>query len=382
MQITLGHFQATDLMRQYMTEVLDSGRLSYGPKCRLFESEFALQHECRHGVLSNSGTSSLVVAIQTLKEQYGWEDEDEVICPALTFVATINAVLHNKLTPVLVDVESDYYNINAHQIRLAVTPRTRATLPVHLFGQPANMPIVLEVAWENDLLVIEDSCETVHATIDGRSVGSFGDIACFSMYTAHHVVMGVGGIATTNSPLLASHMRSLVNHGLALDNMPNGEEYDPSFLGRNFTFDKIGHSFRITEMEAAIGLAQLDQIHSQVFRRQNNAEHLYRYLQPVEDVIQLPEVRPNATHSWMVFPIVLKEEDKSGLKRHLRENGIEVRDMVPLTNQPCYRDIFEPSHYPVADWINRCGLYIGCHQHMTPEHMQFAAKIIKQYFGR
>src|SRR3712207_6174410 len=180
---------------------------------RRFEQEFAELHGCRFGVMSNSGTSSLQVALQALKERHGWEDGDEVIVPAVTFVATSNIVLHNRMTPVFVDVLPDTYNIDPARIEARITERTRAIVPVHLFGLPADMDPILELARAHDLKVIEDSCEAMFATYRGRPVGSFGDVACFSTYVAHFLVTGVGGLGTTNDGELAVAMRSLINHG-------------------------------------------------------------------------------------------------------------------------------------------------------------------------
>lgn len=192
MAFTVGTFVATDEMRALVNQVLDSGRLSYGPLSRRFEKEFAHMHGCSYGVLSNSGTSSLHVALQAMKELYGWQDGDEVIVPALTFVATVNVVYHCRLTPVLVDVDGDFYDINPFLIEKAITPRTRCIIPVHPFGHPANMTRIIRIAKTHDLLVIEDSCESMYVEHQDKSVGSWGDVGCFSTYVAH-IITGGGG---------------------------------------------------------------------------------------------------------------------------------------------------------------------------------------------
>lgn len=371
MKVTLGTYQTTDVIRIAVNAVLDSGRLSYGPVTRQYEQRFAEMHGCRYGVASNSGTSSLVVALQALKEIHRWQDGDEVICPALTFVATINAVLHNRLTPVLVDVDPVTWNIDPVLIERAITKRTRCIMPVHLFGQPADMAWVGNIANFRDLSVVEDSCEAMlNWTI--------GDIACFSTYAAHLLVTGVGGMATTNDPDIAQTMRSLVNHGIDLSELPTGREYDPTWLARKFRFNRIGHSFRVTELEAAIGLAQLDDLPAMIDRRRYNAERLTERLQPLSAWLQLPVTAEHNTHSWMVYPMVLKDGSKWPLMEHLQTFGIECREMMPLTNQPCYQ--FDEAAYPVAAHCNRSGVYIGCHQDLTPEHLDYMADIIRGYF--
>lgn len=390
MQVTLGTFEATAPIRQRVNAVLDSGRLSYGPVSREFEQRFAEMHGCNYGVLTNSGTSSLVVALQALKELHGWQDGDEVIVPALTFVATVNAVLHNRLRPVLVDVDPLTYNIDARQIEQAITERTRCILPVHLFGQPADMSAISTIAWRHrvkhriNLKIVEDSCEAVLAqwglkTPVGPSyVGSLGHIGCFSTYAAHLLNTGVGGICTTDNEDYAKKMRSLVNHGIDLTELPNGESYDPTFLARKFRFTSIGHSFRITELESAIGLAQLDDLPAMIEKRQQNAAILTAALEPLTDYIQLPHTHVQATHSFMMYPIVLRQGSKWPVIHHLQRAGIECREMVPLTNQPCYRDIFCEDDYPVAKWVNESGFYVGCHQGLDGGHMRYIADVLKE----
>jgi dTDP-4-amino-4,6-dideoxygalactose transaminase len=380
MNVTLGTYTTTPAIRSAVNAVLDSGRLSYGPVTREYERRFAEMHGCAYGVASNSGTSSLVVAIQALKEMHDWQDGDEVICPALTFVATINAVLHNRLTPVLVDVEPQTYNIDADLIADAITPRTRAILPVHLFGQPANMGRVFDIANLFGLSVIEDSCEAMRATHRGFPVGAWGDVACFSTYSAHLLVTGVGGIAITSNPDLAQIMRSLVNHGIDLSELPTGAKYDPTWLARKFRFNRIGHSFRITEIEAAIGLAQLDALPAYIAQRQWNAAYLTERLQPLDDIgiLTLPKTADHNIHSWMVYPIVLVADSKWPVMEHLQAHGIECREMMPLTNQPAYQ--FDESAYPVAAHCNRCGFYVGIHQDLTPTHLDHVVDTLEGYF--
>lgn len=379
MTITLGTFHATDAIRQAVNTVLDSGRLSYGPVTRRYEERFANMHGCDYGVASNSGTSSLVVALQALKEAHGWQDGDEVILPALTFVASANAVLHNRLTPVLVDVDAMTYNISPWLIEDAITKRTRCIMPVHLFGQPANMTTICRIARKHNLRIVEDSCETMLATWDGRPAGSWGDVACFSTYTAHLLVTGVGGMATTNDINLARLMRSLVNHGIDLTELPTGEQYDPTFLARKFRFTRIGHSFRVTEIEAAIGLAQLKDLPAMIAKRRENASILIDRLQPLKHLLMLPHVHNHATHSWMVFPIVLNEGSKWPVMEHLQKAGIECREMMPLTNQPCYK--FNERAYPVAAHVNRCGFYLPVHQDLTSNELDYIVEVIGGFFN-
>jgi len=380
-RIGLGDFRANDKTYRLVNSVLDSGRISYGPLSRQLEEEFSFLHSCEYGVLSNSGTSSLQVALQAMKEIHRWEDGDEVIVPAVTFVATANIVLHNRMKPVFVDVDRDTYNIDPRQIDAAVTGRTRAIIPVHLFGQPANMTYISSIAHSRGLKTIEDSCECVLATHFMDTVGSLGDIGCFSFYMAHILTAGVGGIATCNDPKYASKMRSLVNHGrdgiyISIDDGKKEEA-----MSRRFRFESVGHSFRITELEAALALAQIEDLAYMVARRQENAEFLSNHLVMLEDEIQLPYTESGNSHSFMMYPIVMKNGNKWDLCRHLEDSGIETREMLPLINQPVYMDMIDTGKFPVAEWINRNGFYIGCHQGLTFDDMYKVAEVILDYFG-
>lgn len=380
-QIGLGTFQTTAKMRTLVNQVLDSNRISYGPLSQEFEQRFAALHGCKYGVLSNSGTSSLLVALQTLKELHGWEDGAEIILPSITFVATVNIVLQAELKPVLIDCEPNFYGIDTDQIAKAITQRTRAIIPVHTFGQPCDMGVVSLMADIHRLMIIEDSCESMVVKHHGKPVGRWGDIACFSTYAAHLLVTGVGGIATTNNPDYAKVMKSLVNHGIDLTELPTGEAYDPTWLARKFRFTRVGHSFRITEFESALGLAQLDDLPAIICKRQQNAAYLTEGLRPLEDRLQLPAVRPNTEHAFMMLVLVCKQEGmRDNLCQHLERNGIGTRLALPLTNQPVYKGLWDEKDYPVAGWMNRNAFYIGCHQALTRADLDFVVEKVGEFF--
>jgi len=389
-KVTVGDLRLGDREKQYLGEVIASNRLSYGPFSQRFEAMFAEMHDCRYAVFCNSGTSALHIALAALKETHGWADGDEVIVPAVTFVATGNVVLHNRLTPVFVDVDPLTYNIDPALIEAKITPRTRAVLPVHLLGLPADMGAVDAVARRHGLSVVEDSCETMFAGCRGRKVGSWGDVGCFSTYIAHYIVTGVGGLATTNDPDLAVMLKSLMNHGrdsiyLSIDD-DDGCDPDKLFeiAARRFRFVHLGHSFRCTEMEAAIGLAQLERKDELVARRQAVARRYMDRLAGLADVLQLPTIPADRDHVFMLFPLVLRDGAKRGLVNHLEANGVETRDLLPLLNQPVYRKLFgdlEPD-YPVARWLNRGGFYIGCHQYLTDADVDHVADVLYDFFGR
>lgn len=387
--IGTGTFTADDRTHDYIGEILQSDRISYGEKSKRLERDFSALHGCKYGILSNSGTSSLHVAVQALKIAHGWKDGDEVIVPALTFVATINVVLHNGLKPVLVDVGYPEYGMKPELVEDAVTDRTRAIIPVHLFGQPCQMGEIMDVAREYDLQVIEDSCETMFVKHRDQMVGSMGDIGCFSFYMAHLITAGVGGMAITNNPEYAQLLRSLVNHGLSMEQLNVDENFVPQpAMGREFRFVYPGHSFRITEFEAALALAQLDRWEDMIRIRRRNARHLTASLEDLNFIhgaeLLLPKVGHKNEHSWMMYPIVVESQEyqRSELTGYLNRYGVETRGMLPLTNQPIYSEMISPSKYPYAKHINENGFYIGCHQDLEPEDIEYTRQVFDEFYRR
>ena len=383
MRVTVGDFIVTRDMKSAVTGVMHTGRISYGPRSKAFEHQFGQLHNSLFTILSNSGTSSLQVALQAMKQIHGWADGDEVIIPATTFVATMNIVLHNNMTPVLVDVEPDYYGIDAGLIPPAITDRTRAIIPVHTFGQPADMKSIKLIADHHELKIIEDSCECMFATNNGQPVGSIGDIGCFSTYVAHIITTGVGGLATTSNPEYAALMRSLVNHGrdIIYTNIDDDEQVTEEIISRRFQFNSIGHSFRITELEAALGLAQLKNWTENIAARQHNADLLTQGLRPYQKWLQLPRTRRDASHSYMMYPIVARNTEKQGLVTYLETNGIETRDMLPLINQPAYDGLIDQTMYPVASWLLKGGFYIGCHPGVSEGDVEYVVHKIRDYYA-
>lgn len=387
-EIGVGGFAMDARARRYVGEVLDSGRLSYGPFHLRFEAAFAAEHDSRHAIFCNSGTSALHLAVQALKEKYLWNDGDEVLVPAVTFIATSNVVLHNRLKPVFVDVDPLTYNIDPAKIEAKLTKRTRAIMPVHLLGLPADMDPIRAIAAKKGLKIVEDSAETMFARYKGRKVGSLGDIGCFSTYVAHYIVTGVGGVATTSDPDLIIRLRSLMNHGrdsiyLSIDD-DKGAAGDKlhEIVAKRFQFVSVGHSFRATEFEAALGLAQLEEKDKIVKARVAMARRLSAGLREFEDRLQLPTCPPDRDHTHMLYGLVLRGQDKTELVNFLEDRGIETRDLLPLLNQPVYKKLFgdlEPK-YPVARMLNRSGFYIGCHQYMTPDDASYIVEQFRAFF--
>lgn len=389
-QIGVGGAIITSEIKKNIAQVLKTGRISYGPFLQKFEADFAKLAHAKFAVSSNSGTSSLQVAIHALKELRDWADQDEVIVPAVTFVATSNTVLQNRLKPIFVDVDKKTYNIDPAEIEKKITSKTRAIIPVHLCGLPCDMDAIMKIARKYKLAVIEDACEAAGAVYKGKPVGSFGDVACFSSYMAHLVTTGVGGVAVTNDSELAVKMRSLVNHGrdsiyISIDD-DKKKRGKPKFeiVNRRFRFESLGYSYRLTEFEGALGVVELKHLPERLKTRARNAQALVKGLKPFSSYLQLPYAPVGYRHAFMMFPIVIIDShiSRDTLVAALEDNNIETRYLLPLLNQPLYQRLFgniEPQ-YPVAAFLNRNAFYIGCHPAMTEKDIQYVVKIFKKFF--
>ena len=386
--ISVGGIELTSEDKLAVNAVLDSNRLSYGPVSKEFEKEFAKIHDSKFGIFTNSGTSSLHIALAALKEKYNWNDNDEVIIPAITFIATSNIVLHNKMKPIFVDVEENTFNIDPKKIEAAITSKTKAIIPVHLLGLPADMDPILEIAKKYNLRVIEDSAETMFAKYKNKKVGSFGDIGCFSTYIAHYIVTGVGGLNTTSNPEIATLLRSLMNHGrdaiyisIDDDNNITGKKFE-EIINKRFKFVTLGHSFRATEMEAALGLSQLKRREEIISKRKYIANKYLEGLADLSEYMRFQETPPDRENMYMLFGIVVKDDTKTQLINFLEENKIETRDLLPLLNQPIYKKLFGnlEDKYPIAKELNNNGFYIGCHQYLNDEDIHYVINKFHEFY--
>ncbi len=389
-QIGVGGAVISPYAKKLVNRVLNSGRLSYGPFLRKFEEEFGKLCDRKFTISVNSGTSALQVAIHALKELYDWKDGDEVLVPAVTFVASSNTIIQNNLRPVFVDVDSKMYHIDSARIEEKITPRTRAIMPVHLFGISCDMKPILALARKYKLRIIEDSCEAVGVKYYGKMVGSLGDVACFSTYMAHLVTTGVGGFAATNDPKIALKIRSLVNHGrdsiyIAADDDKNIKDKARfAMADRRFSFESIGYSFRLTEFEGALGVAALKEFKKNLKLRQSYAHYLINGLKPLEKFLQLPSWPSHSEHAFMMFPLVIINNaiSRDKLIFHLENHNVETRYLLPLINQPIYKKLFgnlEPQ-YPVAAHLNKNGFYIGCHPEMKKRDLDYIIKVFGSFF--
>lgn len=386
-KITLGTLDISDTGKSYVNRALNTNRLSRGPFTERFENEFAKLHECKHGIFMNSGTSALQVALAALKEVHNYSDGDEVLVPSTTFIATSNIVLQNNMRPVFVDVDPRTFNMDFRKIVDKITPRTRCIIPVHLFGLPADMEEILFIAEKYSLQVIEDSCESMFCEQNGKPVGSMGDIGCFSTYVAHILVGGVGGLVTTNNNKLNEICRSLMAHGRdsIYTKIDDDDSKDPELMKqmieRRYSFDRVGYSYRATELEAAIALSELERWEENILTRRCNALFLSKMLGDLPQ-LQLPYTPEGMSHSYMMYPIILKQGDRDALLMHLEKNQIETRLLFPLLSTPVYRRLFPrlASEYPVAEHLAKQGFFIGMHQNLKIEDMSYISDVLHGYW--
>ena len=391
-KIGVGYALITDLEKKYVNMALDSGRLSPGPFVQKFEKKFAEMHKQKYGIACNSGTSSLHVALEALKEKYSWDQNSEVLVPAITFIATSNAVMHAGMKPVFVDVDSRTYNIDTKLIEVIITENTVAIMPVQTFGQPCEMDSIVKIATKYGLKIVEDCAEAHFAVYKGRPVASFSNIAGSSTYVAHTITTGIGGVITTDDTNLAEIARSLIAHGRACT-CENCIAYNSkqvcklrmqTEMDRRFMMIRLGYSYRIGELEGALGVAQLENKDFIINTRKANAKILTDGLKDVEQYLQLPYYPEYVEHSFMMYPLVIKDDKaftRNEIVKYLEQNNIETRPMLPLLNQPIYKEIFGDieKDYPVAQWINNNGFYVGCHHGLSKEELNMIIKTIHAF---
>lgn len=382
MKVTLADWKPTEQQIKNVNKVIKSGRLTYGPYTQKLENEFAKAHNFKYSIFTNSGTSALQVAWHYLKEINHWKDGDEVIVPAVTFVATINVILQNKLKPVLVDINYETLNIASNFIEKKITKKTVAICPVDLLGRPCDIKTIKEIARKYKLKVVEDSCETMFVKhSNGQVVGSGADIAVYSSYLAHIISTGVGGFLCTNNKKWADDMRSMIWHGRDnyYLNIDDNKKNKTKLLKTRFLFNRAGYSYRLTELEAAIGVDEINRRVTIVNKRKINAEYLYKLLSVFESRIDLPDLVSD--NAWMFFPIICNEKDiRDKLCLFLEEKGIQTRYIMPLTYQPVYNGLFKGLDYPVAQYINEQGFLIGIHHFLTKRQLDYIAKCFKEFF--
>jgi dTDP-4-amino-4,6-dideoxygalactose transaminase len=329
--------------------VLESGQIAQGARVAEFEDRFAAFCGVRHAVAVSSGTTALWLALLA----HGIGPGDEVITTPFSFIATGNAVLYTGARPVFVDIDPWTFNLDPEGIESAITPRTRAILPVHLYGLPCDMERIMDIAGRHGLAIIEDAAQAHGAAVRGRPVGSFGT-GCFSFYATKNMTTGEGGMVTTNDDAVADQVRMLRAHGMR----------------RRYYHEQIGYNCRMTDIQAAIGLVQLTRLPELTARRQANADFLCRALAGVAAVIP-PHIPTGRTHVFHQFTLRV-QHGRDELRARLTEAGIgsEVYYPVPIPSQEVYRHLGLSAHVPIAEAAGQEVVSLPVHPSLSPSELE------------
>jgi len=336
-----------------VTGVLESGMLAQGEVVEEFEDKFAVYIGTDYAIATNSGTSALHTALAA----QGIKEGDEVITTAFSFFATASCVLMQNATPVFVDIDPKTYNIDPALIEAKISDRTKAIIPVHLYGQPCEMREIMDIAKANNLAVIEDAAQAHGAEYKAKKVGAIGDIGVFSFYSTKNIITGEGGMITTNNEEIAERARLIRNHGQS----------------RRYFHDCLGYNYRMTNIAAAIGLVQLKKIDTLSLRRMSNARYYGEQLN-----MKKPFVSPNVKHVFHQYTIRVKDRDK--FQAHLERNGVGygIYYPVPLSSQPLFdsNELFE-----VAELASQEVISIPVNPSLKRVDVEKVVKVVNGYEG-
>jgi dTDP-4-amino-4,6-dideoxygalactose transaminase len=335
-------------------EVLGSGQLAQGRRVREFEERFAAWVGARYAVAVSSGTTALHVALLAHDIGVG----DEVITTPFSFIASANCVLYTGAAPRFADIEPDHYTIDPTAIERQITSRTRAIIPVHLFGQPCAMDAIAAIAEQHGLAIIEDACQAHGALLDGRPLGTWG-VACYSFYPTKNMTTGEGGMITTNDPALAERMRVIREHGMRV----------------RYVHETLGYNFRMTDMQAAIGLVQLTRIDRWNEQRRRNAALLTARLADLPGV-ETPKVRPGATHVFHQYTVAVNDRDRVIANLTERGVGYGIYYPIPIHKQQVYRERGCDEVLPVAEAASEHVLSLPVHPSLTEAELNEVADAV------
>lgn len=370
--IPLSRPDITDADAHLVLRTLRSGRLSLGPMLEEFERLVAWRAGRSYGVGVSSGTCGLHLALLAL----GLGPGDEVITTPFSFVASANCILYVGATPVFVDICPRTLNMDPALAARAITPRTRAIVAVEVFGNPAYMPQYQALAARHGVVLVEDACEALGTTLDGRPCGSFGRLAVFAFYPNKQITTGEGGMIVTDDPALADLCRSLRNQGrVAMETGATG-----SWL----VHEHLGYNYRLPEMNAALGVAQIRRLDEIIARRQQVARWYLERLRGVRGVVP-PATVPGASFSWFVFVVRLADRftaaQRDAVIAGLRARGIGAAEYFPCIHlQPAYRRRFGfgPGMCPVAEHVSQRTIALPFHTNLTAEEVETVCRALEE----
>ncbi len=347
--------------QEYVLDALSSTWISSrGPYLDRFEREFPAYLGVKYGAATPNGTLALHLALQAV----GIRPGDEVILPTFTMIAPAFAICYCGATPVMLDADPDDWNLDTSRLPAALSPRTKAILVVHIYGHPTNMNAVMEFARNHNLIVIEDAAEAHGAEYEGKRCGSFGKAACFSFFANKHLACGEGGMVVTNDPELYDRLRYLKNLCFPLSG------------GRLYSHDEIGFNYRMSNLHAAIGCAQLERLDDYVAMRRRNALLYNERLREIPG-LRLPIERSGVKNTYWMYGIAVEEAFGIGrdeLMARLASCGIETRAFfTPMHLQESIQQygFRSPLPMPVAEWLGRHGLYLPSSTSLTVDEIDY-----------
>lgn len=355
-----------------VTEVLKSEWLSMGYKTVEFEKKFAEYIGCKYAIATNSCTSALFLSLKVL----GIKEGDEVITTPFTFVSTANTIVHCGAKPLFVDIDEKTYNIDPQKIEEKITERTKAIVVVHYAGQPADMKKVMKIAKKYDLKVMEDAAHATGSCYeDGKKVGSFGNLTCFSFYATKPITTGEGGMITLNDGGLAEKLRTLRLHGISKDAWKRYIDKD------NWYYEVVeaGYKCNPTDMNSVMGIEQLKKLGWMDNRRKEIAEFYNENLKDLE--IILPYVNPKIKSSYHLYPIRLLNYDRDNFIKRMAEKGIGTSvHFIPLHLMPFYQKMFEckKGSFPIAEKVFENIVSIPIYPQLTIEQLKYICNSIKE----
>ncbi len=377
--------------------------LTTGRYAHEFEEEFAKVMGVKHAMLCNSGSSANLLAVSTLKsERLGDRalvDGDEVITLAAGFPTTVNPIVQNRLIPVFIDCELGTYDATAENMQAAISPKTGAIVMAHTLGNPFNLDAVMQIAKDNDLFVVEDSCDAVGAMYDGKPVGSFGDLSTASFYPAHHVTMGEGGCVLAKTASMRKIVESLRDWGRDCW-CPTGEDntcgrrFDwqlgglPYGYDHKYTYSHIGYNLKLTDMQAAVGVAQLKKLPGFIAARRKNFNRLLDGLKQFEEFFVMPVSTPKSEPSWFGFLLTVRPGapfSRYDIVQHLENHRIGTRQLFGgnLLTQPAYQNIEHRVSGPLTNTeiISNNAFWIGVFPGLTDEMIDYMIATIAEFMA-